>query len=98
MVIIQGRVTGRKAGTPKENGTCFDTLKIESNGKDYYVGYDRKLLPNLRKDQEIALACNVTARNNYLNFFANGHISDEQLVDLSRYASGNTGKFDDFEF
>ncbi|WNC17859.1 hypothetical protein [Brevibacillus brevis] len=98
MIVVQGRVTGRKAGTPKEDGTCFDTLKVESQGREYYVAYDRKLLPRVYKDQEIALACNVSARNNYLNFFANGHIADELLVDLSNYASGNAGKFDDFDF
>ncbi|WP_103110943.1 hypothetical protein [Brevibacillus reuszeri] len=96
MIIVTGTVTGRKAGTPKEDGTCFDTLRIESQGKDYYVGYDRKLLPNVAKDQEITLACNVTARNNYINLFANGHISDDLILDLSKYSAGSAGKFDDF--
>lgn len=96
MVIVQGTVTGRKAGTPKENGSCFDTLRIESQGKEYFVGVDRKLLPYVQKDQEISLACNVSAKNSYLNFFANGHIDDSLIADLSPYASGSAGKFDDF--
>lgn len=97
MIILQGVVTGRKAGTPKEDGRCFDTLRVESAGKIYFVGYDRALLPNVSKDQEIALACNISVRNNYLNFFANGHIADEQLVDLEAFSAGGSGKYDDFD-
>lgn len=97
MVIVQGVVTGRKAGTPKDDGRCFDTLRVETSGKTYFIGYDRSLLPNVVKDQRISLVCNVSVRNNYLNFFANGHIADEELVDLEKFSAGGSGKYDDFD-
>lgn len=94
MVLVQGVVTGRKKGKANDKGNTYHTLQVECGKKNYYVLYEESLLPNVAKDQEISLLCNVNARNNYLNMFAVSHVADEMIVPMDQIATADS--FNDF--
>ncbi|MGO0063933.1 hypothetical protein ACTID9_28695 (plasmid) [Brevibacillus fluminis] len=94
-MVLCGKVTGLKRGTPKEGKKLFHTLKVEVGNKAYYPMFEDGRL-NPQKDQDITLVCDVNAnKNGYLNLFVAGFVADEMIIDPEAHIE-RSSSFDDF--